>query len=90
MLDREHKWAWAWRGGQDHPGLCRPWLVFWTYPNNVSHVSSGPQANAFPVRIKAGSIRRVGSREEKEIGIWGYSKDELSASISGALSLSHP
>ena len=85
MLDREHKGTWAWRGGQDHPGL-----VFWIYPNNASHVSAGPQVNAFPVRRKAGSIRRVRSREGKEIGKWGYSKDKLSTSISEALSLSYP
>lgn len=25
-MDTDSQWGWAWRGGQDNPGLCRPWL----------------------------------------------------------------
>lgn len=44
-------------GGQNNPGLCRPGLVFGTYPNCASQVRAGARAAAFPMKSKAGGIR---------------------------------
>ena len=61
VLDRESKHRWAWRGGQDNPGLGRPWLVFGIILT-ASCVRAGPQAVASLVRRKAG-----GGREDEGV-----------------------
>lgn len=43
--------------GQNNPGLCRPGLVFGTYPNCASQVRAGARAAAFLMKSKAGGIR---------------------------------
>lgn len=66
MMDRESKHGWAWRGEQNSPGLCRPWLVFGIVLT-ASHVRVRPQAVGFPVRGKAGSRREDNEVQRKII-----------------------